>query len=151
MSRVGNCRGKSRLEARTLGLAAGNLGGSLCFVPGAPGDPGLGLTSGPQGGISFLAGVDANPLSRDPLGGGTLGMGAVATPGGAGGIATNTGGGFTRSSLFLVAGLVGGGFLGGAFLGGALGGGLGGGLKGMELFGAGGNLGGFGIGLNRGI
>ena len=130
-------------------------------MPGAPGDPGLGLTSGPQGGISFVAGVDANPPLRGPLGGGALGMGAVATPGGGGGISTNTGGGFTGSSLFLVSGLVGGGFLGGAFLGSPLGGGLGGGLKGMGLVGATGNLGGFGtgtgnlggfgIGLNRGI
>ena len=74
-------------------------------------------------------------------------MGIVATPGGGGGISTNTGGGFTGSSAFLVAGLVGGGFLGGGFLGG----GLGGGLKGMELFDTGGNLGGFGIGLNLGV
>ena len=126
MSRVGN----SRLAPRTLGLAAGtagNFGGGFPnFMVFDPGDPGLGLISGPQGGISFLAGIDAKPSIQGPLGGGLLG---TDLSGKLAGGESHAGPGLDGSSTFdCGAGLMGGGF-----------------LKGMsftQLFGAGLNLGG---------
>ena len=104
MSRVGNCRGKSRLEARTLALAAGtagSLGGAFpCFIPGAPGDPGLGLTSGPQNGTRCaFTGSSAFLDGGSGLdGGGFLGVGFFGGAFFGGALNGNGGGGFIGRS-----------------------------------------------------